>query len=1214
MVKKVGMLGLAILFSLLVIPSIFAETNATLTFESKDYNVNITDEFNVTIVLDTDVALGALQFNVTWDPEYLEYVGYTDGEAVQKAMSQTNDEKVNEGYLKPGYISTEGINSGKVITITFKAKKGGDATITLNVEDVSDVKGAPISINPSDTTTVHIYAPKPDLTITDVSAELKAYEENAIKVEVKNVGETDASNVTVDLYVDANKIGEQTIDSLKVNEAKIVTFTFMPIGEKNYTIVAVVDPNNKIDEKNESNNEFVKVLYAVEKSIAVNVVSSSTLVKAGETFTVDIKLDNVTEKRPVKGIDGTLLYNSDVLECTNFTFLVNASENLKNITIGDGKVTFSIMDGNITTPTVIARATFKAIGIGSSVIALDGVAISDANGYKFNKVVVTSATVTVEGPDACIEDITVENPYYREPAVVKVKVSNKGHADSIESFNVHLYIDSEDLGIKEIANLSVGETKVVEFNWIPTHVKNYTIVATIDPTVDENISNNKMVKIVAVEERAISVNVISPTLAKTNDVFTVDIKLDNVTEKRPVKGIDGVLTYNSDVLECINFTFLVNASEGLENVTIDKGKVTFSIMDGNITKPTTIARVTFKAVDVGKSDIALSDVKVSDANGYKFNKVVVNPAVIKVEGPNINVQVSVNSPAIYRINNPITVTVTNNGHQDITTPFDIRVYINSEELGNATVSSLKVGESKVVTFNWTPTELREYTIVVVADTANSIKEEDEDDNKIVKTVKVVEIPVFIKMYKASENEGSITAKIEVGNINKMRPVGGYDLKIFLKNLTVVDVKAIGISNWSVANNTLFITGYNFSKSGNFEIGEVIFNVTNSTYSAIITKATLSDTEGYKFLKVQIINDIIDLEFIKKIIKIDNKTEKVIKDVDLIVGDRFNVTKLELETGDDLTIPVVVENITINETVIETLNEVKEKAKEIAPKSKDVIDEVIKELKENIKPLLSVGFNITNKTVKEEVVGNEVISKVKVKVVNTSNKGFAIITIPVGEFEVKNVTVNNGTENITLKEDDFTSPIGWYEVENDILKITIIKDPEINVILATTLPTTTEETTKKRPASLILGEDIAPAIRDIIYKARVMVGSDIDANLSAKCLKDTYEKVGKELNITDDCILIGGPIANPVVKKYMDKFPVNITNDYPGKNKGVIQVITLKVKVGENIYNYVTVVLLAGSDRWGTKAAVEYFKQLEDLPKEPIFVEWRDGKAVKIEKP
>ncbi|HIP16686.1 MAG TPA: S-layer protein, partial [Methanothermococcus okinawensis] len=60
-----------------------------------------------------------------------------------------------------------------------------------------------------------------------------------------------------------------------------------------------------------------------------------------------------------------------------------------------------------------------------------------------------------------------------------------------------------------------------------------------------------------------------------------------------------------------------------------------------------------------------------------------------------------------------------------------------------------------------------------------------------------------------------------------------------------------------------------------------------------------------------------------------------------------------------------------------------------------------------------------------------------------------------------------------------------------------------------------------------------------------------------------------------------------------------------KHKGVIQ---------KQIINGHTVILLAGSDRWGTKAAVEYFKTLEDIPEEPIFVEWKDGEAIKINKP
>jgi PKD repeat protein len=140
------------------------------------------------------------------------------------------------------------------------------------------------------------------------------------------------------------------------------------------------------------------------------------------------------------------------------------------------------------------------------------------------------------------------------------------------------------------------------------------------------------------------------------------------------------------------------------------------------------------------------------------------------------------------------------------------------------------------------------------------------------------------------------------------------------------------------------------------------------------------------------------------------------------------------------------------------------------------------------------------------------------------------------------------------------------------------------------------------------------LKRIVYNSKLIVGSEVDADLSGKELKDTYDLINQPLELTEDTILIGGPVANPLTKKYIDKFPVKITNDYPGKNRGVIQVITEHVKVGENIYRDITVILLAGSDRWGTKAAVEYFKQLDNLPKEPIFVEWRDGKAVKIEKP
>ncbi|ADG13545.1 S-layer family protein [Methanocaldococcus infernus ME] len=136
----------------------------------------------------------------------------------------------------------------------------------------------------------------------------------------------------------------------------------------------------------------------------------------------------------------------------------------------------------------------------------------------------------------------------------------------------------------------------------------------------------------------------------------------------------------------------------------------------------------------------------------------------------------------------------------------------------------------------------------------------------------------------------------------------------------------------------------------------------------------------------------------------------------------------------------------------------------------------------------------------------------------------------------------------------------------------------------------------------------------INRAEIVAGKGIDLKFGYELKKYDLTLISKNIEITKDTILIGGPVANPLTKKLMDKFPVKVTNEYPGKNKGVIEMIKLNVKVSDNIYKEVKVLLLAGSDRWGTKAAVEYFKTLDYIPEEPIFVEWKDGKAVRIEKP
>ncbi|MBW9224089.1 S-layer protein [Methanothermococcus sp. SCGC AD-155-E23] len=212
------------------------------------------------------------------------------------------------------------------------------------------------------------------------------------------------------------------------------------------------------------------------------------------------------------------------------------------------------------------------------------------------------------------------------------------------------------------------------------------------------------------------------------------------------------------------------------------------------------------------------------------------------------------------------------------------------------------------------------------------------------------------------------------------------------------------------------------------------------------------------------------------------------------------------------------------------------------------------------------------------------------------------------------------KNLSVTDVDSIGKYSWYLSDGNlfITGFNISKSGEFsvaNISLYTTYPTYSAILYKAILSDIdgytfqkvILENDVPIAkniksekIRNFVSRAKIIVGSEIDATLSAENL-NSFILANTPLEINEDCILIGGPVANPTVKKYLGHFPMGVTNEYPGKNRGVIQVTKI---------NGHTVVLLAGSDRWGTKAAVEYFKTLDDLPQIPIFVKWENKRTGK----
>lgn len=120
------------------------------------------------------------------------------------------------------------------------------------------------------TTHFSLYAafgsPKPDLIIKSIKApSMRAGNTYTINVEVSNLG-GNASNIKVVFKVDGNKMGSKIIDYLNSTETKTASFTWKA-SAGTHTLTAVVDPDNTIDELDETNNT---------KSVTVSVQSAYT--------------------------------------------------------------------------------------------------------------------------------------------------------------------------------------------------------------------------------------------------------------------------------------------------------------------------------------------------------------------------------------------------------------------------------------------------------------------------------------------------------------------------------------------------------------------------------------------------------------------------------------------------------------------------------------------------------------------------------------------------------------------------------------------------------------------------------------------------------------------------------------------------------------------------------------------------------------------------
>ncbi|MBP2143848.1 hypothetical protein J2127_001016 [Methanococcus voltae] len=370
------------------------------------------------------------------------------------------------------------------------------------------------------------------------------------------------------------------------------------------------------------------------------------------------------------------------------------------------------------------------------------------------------------------------------------------------------------------------------------------------------------------------------------------------------------------------------------------------------------------------------------------------------------------------------------------------------------------------------------------------------------------------------------------------------------------------------------------------------------------------------LDVKVISEGIVDKFVEETIgdkKIDCPSTGTINTTPIYENEEFNVSEISFGDEDDLYIPLV-KDIKVPANTLAKIEKLNKQAEEIMGKkvsTKEDVEEILNNSLNNITEVLNDGFTVSDFKYNAEQEGNTVNSKLTFKALNDGSKGLTIIRLPTGNLKLDEITVDTGSEIVSLKEKDFKSTIGWYRIlNNGVVELTLVKDPVITLKLTSALPVSDSSSSSSRSS----GGGGHHSTSDSITTSSMISGSKIVyANLDkdyAKSLKSSVCECTEGLKIDDDTIIVGGPLANALTKEYMNQFPVSITNSNPGENKGIIQMMTIKSE-GTGIVTEYNIVLLAGSDRFGTQAAVEYFKTLEEVPEEPIYVEWVDGEAKKV---
>jgi len=155
-------------------------------------------------------------------------------------------------------LPVESLSENEEVTLSFSWTPSKPDTYTLKV--TVDPENLVTELNEENnqiSLTVTVKPkPLPDLTVefTGLPDEFVAGTEYEIKALIKNIGEAEAGTFSVKLEANEAAVGTVQVESLAAGSSTTASFTWKPEKAGDYTLKATVDPENLIEESDETNN------------------------------------------------------------------------------------------------------------------------------------------------------------------------------------------------------------------------------------------------------------------------------------------------------------------------------------------------------------------------------------------------------------------------------------------------------------------------------------------------------------------------------------------------------------------------------------------------------------------------------------------------------------------------------------------------------------------------------------------------------------------------------------------------------------------------------------------------------------------------------------------------------------------------------------------------------------------------------------------------